>query len=205
MNDHELREMYQGLTNAAAAGGAGCLTPDEVMRLAAGQLPEAERLKALEHVAACRSCRADLDLAAAVAEAGTALEGRGRPAPWLILAASVVLAVGGVTLWRGLGTRDDVQRGGGDDRVMLVTPVGTVPPAAAERLVWRGIPDATFDVEVVDAAGAVVFSTTTADSTTTIPANALGSGTAYHWRVSALLPNGTRLRSAAVPLTITRP
>lgn len=205
MNDHELRDMYQGLTNAAAADGSGCLTPEDVMWLAAGELPEAERLKALEHVAACQACRADLDLAAAVAAAGTALERRVRPAPWLVLAASVVLLAGGVTLWRGWGTEDDVQRGGGDDRVMVVAPVGTVPAAAAARLVWRGIPDATFEVEVLDAAGAVVFRATTADSTTAIPAGALARGTAYHWRVSALLPNGTRLRSAAVPLTITRP
>ena len=204
MNDHELQHIYRGLTKANAPNDASCLAPEDVMRLAAGELPEAESLRALEHVAACRWCRADLELASAVAAAGRALERRWRPAPWLVLAASVVLLVGGVTLWRGLVAPEDVLRGD-IDRVTLVTPVGTVPAAAAERLVWREIEGATYEIEILDPAGAVAFGATTADSTVRIPADALVPGAAYHWRVSALLPNGRRLRSAAAPLTVTRP
>ena len=83
---------------------------------------------------------------------------------------------------------------------MLVAPIGRVP--SAEQLVWRAVPGATFEVEVIDPAGAVAFSATTTDTTAGIAAAGLKPGTEYRWRVNALLPDGTRRRSAAEPLVI---
>jgi len=142
---------------------------------------------------------------AAVVSAGVALERLPRFSPWLALAASVLLLVGGVTLWRTAGLRDDVLRGG-DDRVTLVAPIGTVPAAAAERLVWRAVPGATsFEIEVIDGGGAVVFGAGTPDTTATVPSGTLRLGVEYRWRVTAVLTNGTRRPSAAAPLVISRP
>ena len=204
MNDHELRHMYKGLARTPT-DRAGCLAPELVMRLAAGEATEAERFDGFEHVSACTSCRADLDLAAAVVAAGVALERLPRFSPWLALAASVLLLVGGVTLWRTAGLRDDVQRGG-DDRVTLVAPIGTVPPAAAERLVWHAVPGATsFEVEVIDGNGTVVFGAGTPDTTATVPEGTLRLGVEYRWRVTAVLANGSRRPSAAEPLVVSRP
>ena len=205
MNDHELRHMYKSLATRTPMDRAGCLAPELVMRLASGVSTEAERLDGFEHVSACGSCRADLDLAAAVVSAGVALERLPRFSPWLALAASVLLLVGGVTLWRTAGLRDDVLRGG-DDRVTLVAPIGTVPAAAAERLVWRAVPGATsFEIEVIDGGGAVVFGAGTPDTTATVPSGTLRLGVEYRWRVTAVLTNGTRRPSAAAPLVISRP
>lgn len=206
MNDHELRQMYERLKTRTPTDRAGCLAPEQVMRLASGVATEAERLDGFEHVSACASCRAELDLAAAVVAAGVALErGPRLSSPWLALAASVLVLVGGVTLWRTAGLRDDVQRGG-DDRVMLVAPIGTVPPAAAERLVWHAVPGATsFEVEVLDGSGTVVFGAGTPDTTATVPDGTLLPGVEYRWRVTAVLANGSRRPSAAEPLVVSRP
>ncbi len=206
MNDHELRHLYERLATRTPADRAGCLTPEQVMRLAAGDAPEAERLDGLEHVATCGLCRTDFDLAAAVVAAGVALERRPRFSPWLALAASVVLLAGGVTLWRAAGRTDDVRRGGNEDRVTLVAPIGTVPAAAAERLVWRAVPGATsFEIEVIDANGSVVFGAGTPDTATTVPAGTLRYGAEYRWRVTAVLTDGSRRQSAAELLVVRRP
>jgi hypothetical protein len=203
MNDHELRAAYERLEVGRGAARESCVAPEDLMRLAAGLATEAERLTWLEHVAACRACRADLDVARAVADAGRGLE-RPRIPAWLALAASVLLVVGGVAVWRTLGAPGDVLRGA-DDRVTLVAPIGTVAPAAAGRLVWRALPEATFEVEVLDANGTPVLTATTTDTGLAVPPATLDAGVDYRWRVTARMPDGSRRRSTAEPLRVRTP
>jgi hypothetical protein len=201
MNDHDLQHLYERLGARPDPDRAHCLSPEEVMRLAAAEAAESERLAWLEHVSTCPDCRAELDFARAVAEAGNALQRRPIPARWLRLAAALVVLAGGVALWRSVVTPEDPMRGG-EERVTLVAPIGTVAPPAAERLVWRAVSGATFEIEVLDGNGAVAFRATTEDTTTLLPVTALQRGIEYRWRVTAVLADGSRRRSAAESLVI---
>lgn len=206
MNDHELRTLYERLQARREPGRGRCVAPEHLMRLAAGDATESERLDWLDHVAGCPACRAELNLARAVAEAGRGLERRPIPASWLALAASVLVLVGGVTLWRGgLLTPDRVTRGDGD-RVTLVGPTGIRPADQSRRLVWRSVPRAVrYDVEVLDSAGAPAFATSTADTLADLPPGALRPNVEYRWLVTAVLPDGGRRRSTAAPLRVRAP
>jgi hypothetical protein len=97
-------------------------------------------------------------------------------------------------------------RGAGD--VALVAPIGRVAAATTERLVWRAVPGAPvvqFEVEVLDAAGALLYSTATADTAVSLPAGTLRVGQDYRWRVTATRADGTRLRSAAEAFRVDGP
>jgi hypothetical protein len=207
MNDFELRALYDRLVAERATGRAACVPPDALMRLAAGDASEEERLTWAEHVAGCRPCRGELALAQAVAEAGRALAGR-RPAfRWLALAASILLVVSGVTLWQaGVLARRDITRGPAEP-VTLVTPRGAVPAADALRLAWRAVPRAVgYHVEVTDASGGLAFSTTTIDTAIALPASVtLAPGSEYRWRVTADLSDGSRISSTAQAFRVRAP
>lgn len=203
MNEHELQAAFRRLSAQRAPGRAACIAPEALMRLAAGDGGEAERLAWLDHVAGCAECRADLDVARAVADAGRAFERRRVPAAWLAIAASVLLVTGGIAVWRSRAPAPgDVMRGEADG-VVLVTPVGTVPAAAAGRLVWRAAPgEPSYDVEVLDPAGAAVWTLTTVDTSATMPAGVLRREVEYRWRVTAILPTGGRRASPAASLRV---
>jgi hypothetical protein len=206
VNDFELRTLYNELVGArAGAGRASCVAPESLMRLAAGDATEAERLTWLEHVAGCTDCRAELALAQSVAEAGTAVSRR-RRTPWLALAASVVLLAGAALVWQRSHSGDDVVRGDGD-AITLASPAGAVARDQATRFVWRALPGAAqYEVEVIAAAGDLVFATTTADTTIDLAGRVqLAAATEYRWRVTTALPDGRRLSSVAQGFRIREP
>lgn len=206
MTDHELQQLYASLQTRPDAGREGCVAPADLMRLAAGDATEVERLDWLGHVAGCTACAAELKLTRAVAEAGQGLERPRIPAAWLALAASVLLLLGGVALWRsGMFAAGDVMRGGAE-QVTLVAPRGTVPAAAAGSLVWRAVARAqAYDVEILDPAGSPALAGSTTDTTLAVPAGTLRFGVEYRWRVTAVLPDGTRRHSAAELLRVRTP
>lgn len=186
---------------------AGCANPEELMRLAVSEATPDERHTWMEHIVGCADCRRELALARAVAEAGSQLTARRWPIRILALAASIVVLVGGAALWRsGAFEGGDVPRGGGP-AVTLVQPSGDVPADLARQLVWRSVPGVTsYEAELLDADGAVVFNTRGPDTTVTVPTEArLAPGGEYHWRVTALMPDGRRLQSVAESLRVTSP
>jgi hypothetical protein len=200
VNDFELRALHERLVAQRAPGRALCPAPDALRRLAAGDAAESERLTWLEHVAACPECRAELALAEAVADAGRELVGPRRVmGPWLALAASLVLVIGGVTLWqRGVFGPFDVTRGG-TVGVVLVAPRGELPAAGPIVLMWRAVPDAvSYDAEVLDAQGAPAFTARVTDTTAVMPDTLIPArGVELHWRVTAERRDGSRVRSGA--------
>jgi hypothetical protein len=203
MNEFELRAAYDQLIAARTAGRARCPAPEDLLRLAAGEGAESERLTWLEHVSTCRACRRELDLARAVVEAGTALVARRPTVRTLAWAAAIVLLVGGTTVWQaGLLSRD-VTRGAGSP-VVLIAPSGQVTLDQARRLVWRAVPGAArYEAELLDGAGGLVFATGTADTVAAVPVTTtLAAGAEYHWRVTALLTDGRRVRSVAESLRV---
>ncbi len=74
MNDERLRQLYmQGLTAREAkhsrAGAPCAVSPDDLLALARGELPEERRLELLDQVMVSARCRQELDLLRAVVAA----------------------------------------------------------------------------------------------------------------------------------------
>ncbi|HXE56948.1 MAG TPA: hypothetical protein VNK43_03025, partial [Gemmatimonadales bacterium] len=71
MNQDRLRRLY-GRHQRARGDGRHCPAPEALHALARGELPEAERLAAFDHVMACRSCGEEFELLRAIERAGKA-------------------------------------------------------------------------------------------------------------------------------------
>ena len=197
MTDTELQQLYARIaTRPAPPGRAACVAPDVLLALVEGRAAETEAMQALRHVAACGSCRADLDLLRSAADAGRGL--RRRYVPALSVAASLVVLAGAAAVWRSVVWRPEPLRGG-DQGVPLLRPSGDVAAAGPLVLMWRALPHATrYEVEVVDARGRVLFSASTRDTTAPVPNRAgVVPGTDYYWWVQALLDDGTEPQSRA--------
>jgi hypothetical protein len=85
-----------------------CLTPEHLARLVTGEATDEERGRAADHLAVCGACSAEYRLAASLGDLTQASTSTQPPAAagasWagiaLPLAASILLAVGGVVAWR---------------------------------------------------------------------------------------------------------
>ena len=115
----------------------------------------------------------------------------------LALAASLILAVGVGVVWRsGVPANGDVTRG--ESAVTLIAPPTEVRRGGGViGFVWRPVTGAVrYELEVVDSAGAVAFSATTADTTATLAdTRRLTPGTAYRWWVRAVDAAGAQRAS----------
>ena len=199
MTDSALESQYRAATASCPGGGRGCPDADELVALAQGTL-EAERYgQVLDRVVACSVCGDGLrlalesgdwarqlaaDLAAAQKPATVhVLPRRAAPRlPAFALAASVLLAAG-LAFTVGRAPPIDVQRGASVAAVLpLDRAVLAQPPAA---LSWDCAAPAAAVVEVLDAAGELRWSGSTATCTLELPAAtraALGPG-AWLWQV----------------------
>ena len=178
------------------------------MRLVDRLGSEADRLDTLDHVMACAECRRDFELLRAVREA------RDEAAPArrvvtsrvLALAASAVVLFGAGLVWQlNRGPSVDVLRGG--ERVFtLVAPAGTVGVGDPIDFVWRAATDVVrYRFEILDAAGALVFDTTTKDTALTFePASVLRVGEEYRWWVRARTTDGGAVPSELLDFTLRR-
>jgi hypothetical protein len=206
MNDDALRAAYRELLEAPREGRGGCPPPETLEALAARRGPEAARLATLNHAMACRECRRELDLLRAIEHARRAPVWTGRT---FALAATLMLAVGAVLVWRSLRPDAPGALRGGGNQVSLVSPaegarVSAPPPL---RLVWRAVANAAgYRVEVLDVTGAVVATGAGPDTTLELPAGALvPADSAYRWRVIAELQGGGTVPSGFRRLTLTSP
>lgn len=122
----------------------------------------------------------------------------------LALAASLLLAVGVGVVWRSGGPANgDVTRG--ESAITLLAPPTEVRSVAgAIGFVWRPVTGTVrYELEVLDSAGAVAFSASTADTTATLAdTRRLTPGTAYRWWVRALDAAGAQRASDMRPLRV---
>jgi hypothetical protein len=245
LDDKQLRDLYDRILEARAAGGrASCASPERMLAVVRRAGSEEDRLSTLDHVMSCGDCAREFELVRAIEEVGTdpvaseraaarrvapdattteqtpserepvrlaAVEPRSParraaiPAPsasWrryatFALAASLLLAVGvGVMRRVGVPGNGDVTRG--ESAVTLLAPPTDVrSDAGAIGFVWRPVAGAVrYELEVVDSAGGVTFSATTADTTATLAdTRRLTPGTAYRWWVRALDAAGAQRAS----------
>lgn len=207
MSDQRLRNLYAAALAAGQVPNAGTHpSPQALAALARREGPEPDRLATLDHVMSCADCRPDFDLLRAIEGAGDdgAAAGRaGMRRRWLMpaaLAASLLLAVGvGRSL---LQSHADTSRGDGD-AVSLIRPGLEAVEGDSLAFAWHPVPGARrYELELLDAAGAVAASAATGDTTTALtPSPSLPPGD-YRWWVRARTSDARTLRSSLRPLRL---
>jgi hypothetical protein len=144
-----LRRLYSARVGERQVGDrAACVAPEAILSVILGETEESERLATLDHVMSCPACHQEYEYLTAVEEAGAETEraAERRTTTWrrilpLAMAASVVLAIGGLVLrdqvrsWTdGAATlpRADALEPGVTDRWWVRTlEEGTAEPAAS--------------------------------------------------------------------------
>lgn len=167
MNDDRIRDLYQAGVQPALSGRTGCPTPEELQALVERGGEEADRLARLDHVMACSDCKRDFDLLRTIADAERSSVPRRSKVPMALAASVAALLAVGTVLQFGSGS-DPVFRGGPNDGLRVVAPLGAV--ASPDRIVWTRLdPEARYDVEILDVSGAVVFAAAVADTVLILP------------------------------------
>ncbi len=206
MTEEQLRALYAGvLARRAGPDRANCIPPEDLQALVDRVAPEAHRLRILDHVMSCGSCREEFELVRSVAQA--------RPRPGTVprvfgLAAILALAVSATLLWKAsMGPRGpDLPRGGGDS-VGLVYPVGEVAAATPLRFVWHAVPDVLrYNFELLAENGELLFSQSTADTSLSLPTRvSLQPGNSFRWWVLATRQDGSQVRATPQPFHLITP
>lgn len=174
-------------------------TPEAMLALVQRTGLEAQRLEVLDHVMSCAECRQSFELLRSIEVAGRRAEhNQPRHLLSLALAASLVLLIGVSVVQRaGILNGPEVMRGNG--AVTLLAPPEQVDPGQALVFAWRPVPAAQrYELEVLDAGDAVVFTTTTTDTTFAASALRLTPETEYRWLVRAVTPGGVLSSGARV-------
>ncbi|MGE0442012.1 MAG: hypothetical protein AB7S39_16105 [Gemmatimonadales bacterium] len=204
MNDEELRRGYRdALRGRPGDEVARGVSLEQIEALAAGRLPEPEAMALLDRVMADDRLRAEFELLRSVHEAAVQAPSRRWVAP-VVLAATVVVAVGGAILTRPRGGDPPRVRSGGVVAVALLAPAEDASLPRPVVLTWRPVADAVrYGVEVLDEAGTVVFTGTTRDTLVALPDSVLAGGARYRWLVSATTPLVV-VRAAPRSFSVTR-
>lgn len=208
--DPVTRERLQALYQQALASDSGAgrdhVPPEALLAVVERRGGEDERLRTMDHVMSCPTCRAGFDLLRAVHEARPEPARPAWPA-WrsIALAASLLLAVGIATQrWRRPdGATPDIMRGAAALPTGLA-PVGRVPADSARTFVWRAVEGAQrYDLALLAADGTLLHGASTTDTTYVLPPTVtLGTGDEYQWLVSATLPTSQRSVAPGVRFTV---
>lgn len=193
MNDEELRDLYAGsLARLPGAASGSCPDPETLQSIAEGRAEPAMRLETMRHVAACLPCQRELALLGQVADT--------EPRPmrgirtWAAAAAAAIVVIAAVGVLQLRSPAAPAFRGG-DAQLRLLSPSGAVARPAATRLVWSSVPRAVrYEIEVMDADGAVVFQGNFPDTLAPMPEEVAAAG-AYRWRVTAVRADGSQIGS----------
>lgn len=184
------------------------LSAEEIAAYIDHKLSLDDTARAESHLADCHECRREVAASAGLVSAAPTTGARrriGRIAG-VAAAAAILLAV--------LFTRPqrpDVaveRRSGADEasRVHAISPRGgSTVDAESVAFVWRRDDDASYQLTVVDSSGAVVWVTTTGDTTVRLPRTVgLTPGKRYFWYVDALRANGFSVSSGPVEFMTAR-
>jgi hypothetical protein len=182
---------------------------------------EEERLATLDHVMACGDCGREFELLRAIDRAAeeneqgiatrddrvVALRERARWrrfAPYAVAASMLIVAAVGVLTreaWRG---GPGLTRGASME-IMLVGPPLEVRGGTPLTFVWRSMPDAfRYELEVINATGAVVHAETSSDTVVTMAGDRLTPGGEYRWWVRASTGAGPQRASEVRRLRVRR-
>jgi len=200
-DDTRLRSAYQRLTeDESRVTPAADIAPETLQQLAEGTYLGADRDalidRALAHESTARELALFLDLRNASEPRQAAVQWR----RWALAASLVIVAVSGIRLF-GVGAADDPLRSS-TAGVTVVLPEESASFGGATVFAWRPVGDASsYVVEVLREDGTPVATLTTSDTTATlVPSAPVPAGERLSWWVTATLADGTRRRSAPVPL-----
>jgi hypothetical protein len=184
VNDERIETAYRRGLADPTTDRSQCVAPDDLQTLASGGGTESDRLRLLDHVMACGSCRNEFELLRSISEAERLDRPSRRWSP-LALAASIVgVAIAG-TVWQMTRPEVPVFRDA-PSAVTAVAPVGTVASVDAFRWTASDM-DAEYELEVVDAEGGIVFRGVTADTVLAMPDSvALRPGVDYRWTLTVV-------------------
>ena len=214
MTDEQLREAYRRAVDARARDAgrerSACPPPETLEALVERTGPEPQRLRTLDHVMACASCRTEFELLRSIAAAHRReVPARRRPT-WqrpltLALAASVMFAVvlgPGRSVWNDW--RSDAVRSGGAGIVLAQPEDGATVGAEPLRFVWRPIGGATsYTLEIMTSEGSVRHAATTRDTSLVLSEIASLPPGDYRWWVRTRAAGG-ELRSELRAITVRR-
>lgn len=211
MTDEALREAYQrALEERRVSGREICVSPEAMLSLLRREGTEEQRLEVLDHVMGCGPCRSEFELLRAIEQAGAGTAEVARPvvspmrrfAVPLALAASLILVV---TVGQRLGSAGgpDVERGS-PDGVTLLEPPLELAPGASPTFAWKPVPGAqSYELEVLDEAGTVVWGARTSETSVALPdPRVLTAGKTYRWWVRSTTATGDQRASAVRSLRI---
>lgn len=203
-SDIELRRAYDRLLAARTwEGGGGCIQPESILALVEKSDEEAKRLRTLDHVMACPSCRQEFELLRALNPVPSR-HGTTRRSPFsfaprrLAWAASLILLVGAGSLWMGpLRPDPETVLRGDETELRLVSPEAGGRIREGMTFVWHPLPDGfEYTVEIMDQEGEVVFAGSTRDTTFTVSGPIQGGvSRGLRWWVTARTGNGARTAS----------
>jgi len=175
-------------------------SPELIALAAQRQGTEVERLRTLEHLGSCASCRAEFELLRATHTAAQRLT----PTTWRmrgfgLAAAAVALVAVTLSVYRSAAPHIGASapdRGSAHQAtshtIALVAPFGPTS-STGPRFVWRAAPTTgMYHLEVLDDSGAVALRADTPD--TTFAALPLAPDRSYRWWVQAPV-NGEPWRS----------
>lgn len=208
----ELRELYRAAGRGVDAEAPGCPPADLLRRLAEGAVDAGERSSAVEHIARCSDCadayRLALELVVTGVEQGaTPRRDRRRwpSKPWLAVAATVVIVLAAVVLWRtgplGPSGGPVVTRGAELPSAAIEPANGVVLPAAPAVLRWQPPAGASggawrFQITVLDARTDLLWRSDWLErSRVELPAAArdrVAAAGRVYWRVTARRPGELR-------------
>ena len=197
VSDEQLRGAYALLMQRRAASGLPPAIPvEEVQALAEGTYVGADRDARLDVVLSDPRTAAEfeffLDLAREQPTARRALP------RWLPVAASIVMTVGVLAVWRASvrPVGDEPLRGGATVVELLRPAVGdAIEPGTLFS--WHPVASASdYLLDVIDEEGNSLLSASTIDTTYLMPADLmLAPGMEYRWWVVARLLDGTEVRA----------
>jgi hypothetical protein len=205
MDDAVLRDRYRRLTEARQGGPPESSVPLALIEaLAEDRLEGAERIEALDRILADPGARSEYEFLREIAAARPRPAMRGRR--WLI-AAAILVAVGGGLVWRAASPGGPEPLRGPGASVVLIGPADGGTIVSGGRLVWRPVAGAIdYVVEVLTPDGAVAFRSETPDTSVVLVVGAgssMAPGPAL-WVVTARLGGSAERRSPPRHIVIGR-
>jgi hypothetical protein len=195
MNDEQLRRAYKRILDSRTSAVADDqVSPEAMLALVEGRGSEAERLGTLDRVMQSEETRREFELLRS-AVAASRPHRRVLSTQWLAAAALVVIVGGSAIVWRAARPADTL-RGSGES-VTLSSPNDAPTVSGPLVFAWRRVPGAvSYEIELVEASGALVQMATITDTTWTPPSTVhLTNGVEYRWWVRATLNDGRTLEA----------
>jgi len=192
MTNDRLGHYYRHALRARARERPAPDVPLEAIEaLAAGRLSHDEAAALLDRVMADERLRQEFELLRSVHQARALKAPARRWLGTIALAATVVIAIGGLMRLRQHDDAPPRIRGGDGTAVVLVSPADGATMAPPVILSWRPVDGALrYGFDLLDGNGDVAFTGQTADTTFTLPAAAVQPGTRYRWVLTATTPRG---------------